>query len=586
MKKIYKKLTAVLVAFVLCLGINVYSPKADAYVSVSATSSVSIGGGVSVSVSISGDNISAYTLWVTYDSGVLQYNSGSGATINGGGGTVVISGTSAGTASLSFTAIANGTSGIYASGEVLNIEGEVINTSYGSSSVTVSTPSSNSGSGNNNSGGGNSGNSNHETDDRSSNCYLSSLEISEGELEPEFDPETYEYTLRLADGTKNVVINAIPDDDKASTSITGNEEFKQGENTVEIIVTAENGAVKKYTINAIVGEILEDVVINIGGMDYNIVNSSEDITPPENFSSTTIKYDKWDVMAYNSPNGKITVMCLSNRQNTNKWFIYNAADGEFYEYKEYSSKYNRYIILPFPQDVVYPDNYVMTETVIFGDTVQAYQDIETFGKEKYIIYGMNLDGDEGFFIFDMNERVFMSYDMPVVATSGDAQATPLSPEPADKFSFLPDFLTRDIMFFVICGAGALLLIFIICLIAFGCKIGKLNKELDELEEENEKLILWEKKKVKEEPAAAKIEDADMEETATEEQITEEAATEEQVTEEQATEEKADDETSVENETEHAETEIEPVSEIPVVDIGMPETENQKEEYDPEKDSAF
>lgn len=572
MKKIYKKLTALLVAVVLCLGINVYNPKADAYVSVSATSSASIGGGVSVSVSISGDSISAYTLWVTYDSSVLQYNSGSGATVNGGGGTVVISGTSTGTISLSFTAIANGTSGIYASGEVLSIEGDVINTSYGSASVTVSTPSSNN---NNNSGGGNSSNSNHEKDDRSSNCYLSSLVISEGELEPEFDPETYEYRVRLADGTKSVVINAIPDDNKATTSIAGNEDLKQGENTVEIIVTAENGAVKKYTINAIVGEILDDVVINIDGMDYNIVNSLEEITPPENFTSTIIKYEQWDVMAYNSPNGKITVMCLSNRQNINKWFIYNAADEEFYEYKEYSSKYNRYIILPFPQDVVYPENYVMTETVIFGDTVQAYQDTETFGQDKYIIYGMNLDGDEGFLIFDMNERVFMSYDMPVAATSGDAQATPLNPEVEDEYSFLPDFLTRDIMFFVICGAGALLLIFIICLIAFGCKIGKLNKELDELEEENEKLILWEKKKVKEEPAAARIEDADMEETATEEAVTEEQATEEQVTEEQATEEQV---------TEEKADDV--VSEIPVVDIGIPETEASEEEYDTEKDSAF
>ena len=46
-------------------------------------------------------------------------------------------------------------------------------------------------------------------------------------------------------------IEAITDDSKASAKITGNDELQIGENTIEIIVTAEDGSTSTYTIKAI-----------------------------------------------------------------------------------------------------------------------------------------------------------------------------------------------------------------------------------------------------------------------------------------------------------------------------------------------
>ena len=478
MKKIYKRIMAFVLAFILCLNLNVFDAKA-ASVSVSATSSVSIGGSVTATITVSGG---AYTLWVSYDSSVLQFNSGSGAVVNGGGGTVVISGTDSGTVTLSFSAIANGTSGISVSGEVINMnDPDNVQSVSDSASVTVSTPdtsSNNSGSGNSggNSGGGS---STQETDSRSSNCILSSMEVSPGTLEPEFSPSTYEYTLRVEENVTEIAISAIPEDSKASTSVRGATEIEPGENTVEVIVTAENGAVKKYSINVIAGEILEDIVIEYDGMDYKIINSNEGLEAPEGFTETTIKYEKWDILAYTSPNGKITLVCLANKVN-DKWFIYDETTGEFTLYKEYSSMYNRYIILPFPENAVFPEDFYETEVSVFGTKTKAYQSKDMDDADKYIIYGMNIDGDEGYYIFDSVEKTFMRYNLPVVATETDAVATATDANATkDKNGFLPDFLTEEIMFYIICGAGALLLILIICLIAFGTKIGKLNRKLDD-----------------------------------------------------------------------------------------------------------
>ena len=485
MRKIYKRLFVIVLAVVLCLGFDVYNPKADGYVSVSATSETSIGGSVSVSISVGGDNISAYTIWVSYDSSVLQYNSGSGAIINGGGGTVAISGTSAGTISLSFTAIANGSSGIYSSGEVLSIEGDLITTSFGGATVTVAPPS------NNNNGGGNNQN-NYEDDDRSSNCYLYSLEVSPGKLDPEFSPYEYEYTVKVEKGTKEIFVSAEADDNKASTRVYGADELNDGENQVEIVVTAENGSENTYVLNVIVGDVLEDVVVNINGGEYKFVNFEDKIKAPDNCTKTTVKYKEFDVLAFESPNKKITIVCMNDKFNNMGFFIYDKEKQTFTEYKEFSSKLNRYIILPFPEGAKYPDSFVLTEIRILGENTSVYSINEPEYADKYVFYGMNIDGEEGYYIYDDLEKTFMRFVIPSNNTNDD-KAEPEDVVVAeteivkekDNVSFLPEFFNREVLFYIVCGIGGLFLILLICLIAFGVRIGKLNKELDS---KNTKLV--------------------------------------------------------------------------------------------------
>ena len=477
MKKIYKRLISCLLIIILCFGTYMFDTKADAYVSVSATSSVSIGGNVSVSISISGD-VSAYTLYVSYKSDILQYNSGSGAMINGGGGTLVVSGTAAGTVNLSFTAKANGESNITVSGEAFNIQSEEVNVSFGSASVRVETQNNN----NNNPDDDNT----QEPDDRSSNCNLSSLQVSPGKLVPDFSKDVYEYTVRVDADVKEIAISAVTDDSKASTSVHGNTELEQGKNEVQIIVTAENGAVKKYILTVIAGDILEDVIIKIDDVDYTFVNSTENIQIPENFTSTIIKYKEWDITAYESPNKKITLVCLKDKYDYTGWFIYDKVRDEFTEYKEYSSRFNRYIILPFPDNVLLSSDFKQDKVNIFGNPVEAYRFPGTEYKNKYLIYGMNIEGNEGYYIYDDEEKTFMRYLMGEVATPMEPVATPIDVvkgnENVSFFQYIRDFLSWNILFYIMCGTLGLLLIFIIVIIILGCKNSKLHKKLDEYSE--------------------------------------------------------------------------------------------------------
>lgn len=82
----------------------------------------------------------------------------------------------------------------------------------------------------------------------SSNNYLSSLDVVDNTLEPEFDRYTTEYYLVVGLEVEELEIYAYPADDNAIVNIYGNEELKEGENEISISVTAEDGTKRYYTI--------------------------------------------------------------------------------------------------------------------------------------------------------------------------------------------------------------------------------------------------------------------------------------------------------------------------------------------------
>ena len=83
---------------------------------------------------------------------------------------------------------------------------------------------------------------------------MASLAISSGKLTPAFHAETTEYRVELAATVTSINITASAADAKAKVNGTGTKTLEPGENKFSITVTAENGAVKTYTIVAVVNE--------------------------------------------------------------------------------------------------------------------------------------------------------------------------------------------------------------------------------------------------------------------------------------------------------------------------------------------
>ena len=87
-----------------------------------------------------------------------------------------------------------------------------------------------------------------EKEEKSTNKALKELIVEGYELSPEFNAQTTKYSLTLNDTDKMLNIKATPEDDKATVDITGNEDFKVGNNIVKVTVTAEDGTTRIYSI--------------------------------------------------------------------------------------------------------------------------------------------------------------------------------------------------------------------------------------------------------------------------------------------------------------------------------------------------
>ena len=84
--------------------------------------------------------------------------------------------------------------------------------------------------------------------DANPNNYLATLEVDGQELTPIFNPETLTYDLTVPKKIKKVKISATAIVSTSTVEGTGKVKLKRGENEVKITCTAENGAIRTYTL--------------------------------------------------------------------------------------------------------------------------------------------------------------------------------------------------------------------------------------------------------------------------------------------------------------------------------------------------
>lgn len=79
--------------------------------------------------------------------------------------------------------------------------------------------------------------------EKSTNNNLSNIIVSEGEISPEFNKETLNYEVNVPEGTKEIEIVGIKEEESASIIGNGKHEIEAGENEISLIVTSERGEV-------------------------------------------------------------------------------------------------------------------------------------------------------------------------------------------------------------------------------------------------------------------------------------------------------------------------------------------------------
>ena len=139
---------------------------------------------------------------------------------------------------------------------------------------------------------------------KSSNNYLSDLKVN-GQTVTDFNKEKLEYTLDDVKGdVSSIEVSATAEDTKASVSGTGNKSLSTGDNSIEVVVTAEDGSTKTYTIK--VKKLSNDIALKSLTVTSNPMGT---LTP--SFASTTYAY------TYNYDSSVTSLNVTATTNNTN-----------------------------------------------------------------------------------------------------------------------------------------------------------------------------------------------------------------------------------------------------------------------------
>lgn len=251
------------------------------------------------------DTLGDFEGFISYNSDILEYKSGS-SSISGGDGTLKVYdyGTSSNYTRkymmifkvidigyAQFDMIGDPVAYEYESGESMSVS----SMAYGISTVAAASAS--------------------------SNTSLESMKISPGTLTPSFDPNVYIYNTIVDANATNLIISALPQDFSAKVTVSGNQKLAIGNNEVVVTVTAEAGNVQKYIINVVKEEQTENnkeedetkqpdlawrfMAVNESGKImlsgqyfYTVTMDKAEITIPEGFEETEFILDGINIPAY------------------------------------------------------------------------------------------------------------------------------------------------------------------------------------------------------------------------------------------------------------------------------------------------
>ena len=386
MKKIKLYVCILLSVFLFPLGVKA----ADGNISITGTSSAVIGNTVSITVTLSSSTpIGSWEIDVSYDDSYLQLI----RTSNPLGGNAIIgymdtvNGVTKQTYTYIFKALKKGTTKVgIASNTVYSVDEKLMSISSSSKSVRIMTQA-------------------ELEASYSKDNDLKSLSVEGFELSPAFSKDITEYTVTVPEDTKEITINAAENDSAASVTGTGTFEVTQGTNTFEIIVRAENGSEKKYTVKV---EVIDANPINVtlGNQDFTVVKVKDFLPTVTAYQETTVKINDFDIPAYTSELTGFTLVGLKDSAGSIALYIYDADNNTYTAYNEL--KFNQLTIYPKKTDNTL-DGYELGTVTINDIEVPAYY---TSSDSRFaIIYGINVEtGEEGFFKYDKTDQSIQKYD--------------------------------------------------------------------------------------------------------------------------------------------------------------------------------
>lgn len=377
--------------FVFCslffISDKIYASSGSVGVNVSKSSMV-VGSSVTATVTISSPaTLGSWQFDVYYDTSKLQLNSSSF------GGTHIVGYGDGAKKSVSytfnFTAKASGNARIWvANSSAYDWDLNAMSLSNGSRNVNIMTQA-------------------QLQATYSKNNNLASLGVDGYTLTPNFDPNTLEYSLSLDNTVEKINIVGSVADSKSNVNGFGERQVTEGDNRLEVVVTAQNGNVKTYVINATVSE-LNPIKVNVGDEELTVVKKKSLLTSPSTYTETTININDYEVPAFTSEISGYILVGLKNKKGDIGLYIYNQSNGKYTKYTEYKFNQITFYMMDYDETLV-PKNYKLYDMDIKGEKVKVYK--VSKNSNYALLYGMNIEtGDVNLYMYDKVEETIQRYN--------------------------------------------------------------------------------------------------------------------------------------------------------------------------------
>ena len=388
MKKCIKGLSFIVVLFSALLFIfNVKA--ANATISISGSSTAVVGNTITVTVTLSSStSLGSWDFTVGYDTSKLRLTYSDAESSQRAVGYVSRAGQTSKSYTFKFKTLSKGTANIYInSAEVYDFNENKMSVSKGTKSITLKTQQ-------------------EIQASYSKNNYLKDLSVDGYEISPKFDKDTLEYSVELDSTIEKINISAIVEDKTANVSGIGKKELIEGENVIDIIVTAQNGNTRKYVLKANVKE-QNPINVEINGKKYTVVKRKKVLTIPDNFTETTVVINNEEIPAFYNEITKYTVVGLKDEEGKIDLFLYDLNSGKYTLYQELNFNSNKLFLLDVPNNI--PEGLKKVKITINDKKIDSYK--FDYSDIYYIIYGMNLNtGNKDFYMYDSEEHTIQRYD--------------------------------------------------------------------------------------------------------------------------------------------------------------------------------
>lgn len=248
------------------------------------------------------------------------------------------------------------------------------------------------------------------TPGKSGNNALSTLTVSAGTLAPAFDPAVTEYTLSLPQGTEKLTLTATPSDSNATVQGDGELTLQEGENTLPLVVTAENGDTKTYTVTAKVAQA-PTLFLDYNGQRLGVVKDVSQVTPPAGFApAEPITYSGDTLPIWTDVSGKRTLVYLMDEKTSAQGFyLFSQTTGVQSPYLPILCGSVTYIYTDIPKELSSVPGLTPATVKAFGQTLNGWTYNDTSLKDFCVLYLMDDAESYGYYTYDSREETLQRF---------------------------------------------------------------------------------------------------------------------------------------------------------------------------------